>query len=340
MGRQVLSRFLLPLVILVSLAACTGSTPPSPDPLALTPTAAPTPSVSSLSPAPTPYPTSTPYPTYTVYPTSTPYPTSAAPSTAFVASTGAIQLLVREIPEGLPQYDRDGWRHWIDANKDCQDARVEVLVEETLITPTFKSSDECKVQSGQWLGLFTGTTVTEASKLDVDHMVPLANAHRSGAWEWDADRRKAYANHLEDSYHLIAVTASANRSKGAKGPEEWQPSDQSYRCQYATDWVRIKAEWELSVTAAEWTALDGMLTTCEQRLAVELVNQPPAPIDVATEVPPALVSGFDPFGPDRNCGDFDTQADAQAFYETAGGPGSDPHRLDADGDGVACASLP
>ena len=83
------------------------------------------------------------------------------------------------------------------------------------------------VESGRWLAAFSGTTITEASKLDVDHMVPLANAHESGAWNWDADRKKVYANHLEDSYHLIALTASANRSKGAKGPEEW-PSGNSH----------------------------------------------------------------------------------------------------------------
>jgi len=61
---------------------------------------------------------------------------------------------------------------------------------------------------------------------------------------------------------------------------------------------------------------------------------------VVTPEPTAEVSGFDPFGPDRNCGDFTTQAEAQAFFEAAGGPDSDPHRLDGDGDGVACASLP
>ena len=43
-------------------------------------------------------------------------------------------------------------------------------------------------------------------------------------------------------------------------------------------------------------------------------------------------------GRDRDCGDFATQADAQSFYEKAG-PG-DPHRLDGDGDGRACESLP
>ena len=83
------------------------------------------------------------------------------------------------------------------------------------------------MESGQWLGLFTGTTVTEASKLDVDHMVPLANAHNSGAWNWDADRRKAYANNLEDFYHLIAVTVSSTKTSTRAS---WQSLSASIQC--------------------------------------------------------------------------------------------------------------
>ncbi len=41
---------------------------------------------------------------------------------------------------------------------------------------------------------------------------------------------------------------------------------------------------------------------------------------------------------DMDCGDFANQAEAQAFFEAAGA--GDPHRLDGDGDGIACESLP
>lgn len=44
-------------------------------------------------------------------------------------------------------------------------------------------------------------------------------------------------------------------------------------------------------------------------------------------------SRIGPIG-DRDCADFRTQAEAQAFFRAAG-PG-DPHRLDRDGDGLAC----
>ena len=49
---------------------------------------------------------------------------------------------------------------------------------------------------------------------------------------------------------------------------------------------------------------------------------------------------YNPKGPDRDCSDFATRAEAQAFYEVAGGPDRDLYRLDPDKDGVACESLP
>ena len=67
----------------------------------------------------------------------------------------------------------------------------------------------------------------------------------------------------------------------------------------------------------------------------------PTPSPTATPTLTATPSlRYDPFGPDRNCPDFDRWAEAQAFYEAAGGPGSDRHRLDRDRNGIACESLP
>jgi len=39
-----------------------------------------------------------------------------------------------------------------------------------------------------------------------------------------------------------------------------------------------------------------------------------------------------------NCGDFETQAEAQGVFEACGP--EDVHRLDSDGDGVVCEGLP
>ena len=138
-----------------------------------------------------------------------------------------------EVPADLPAYDRDEWGRWSDADGDCQDTRQEVLIAESLVPVTYQTDRQCRVAAGEWFGAFTGTAILEPSALDIDHLVPLANAHKSGGWAWPEQRRRAYYNSLDDADHLISVTASANRSKGARGPEEWRPIAESY-------WWRIR----------------------------------------------------------------------------------------------------
>ena len=135
-----------------------------------------------------------------------------------------------------------------------------------MVEVAFRSESECMVTEGEWFAAFTGTTVTNPGDLDIDHLVPLANAHRSGGWAWSPEQKREYANSLDDPDHLIAVTLQrANRSKGAKGPEEWRPPDESYWCEYATDWIRVKLNaWNLSATLAEADALMAMLATCDE----------------------------------------------------------------------------
>ena len=132
-----------------------------------------------------------------------------------------LTITVAPIRAGIPEYDRSDWWHWIDEDGDCQDARQEVLIAESLDQVTFETDRQCRVESGRWYGAFTGVYTSDPGDLDIDHLVPLKNAHLSGAWAWNPAVKEEYANHLGEENHLIAVTASANRSKGAKGPEEW-----------------------------------------------------------------------------------------------------------------------
>jgi len=156
-----------------------------------------------------------------------------------------------------------------------------------LKTVTFKSDKQCQVATGEWMAIYSGVVVTDATKLDIDHMVPLKNAHNSGGWAWDKDKKAAYANGVQDHDHLIAVTASANRSKGAKGPEEWRPTNEGHWCDYAIDWIQIKIDWGLSATNAEWTALQNMLKTCDNPPSVTTVRVESQSSPVATSVIPS-----------------------------------------------------
>ena len=201
-----------------------------------------------------------PAPTVTVEaptPVSTPVPaTATAPTTTLV-------IAIAPIPAGIPVYDRGDWKHWVDADGDCQDARQEVLIAESLVPVTFETDRKCRVESGRWFGAFTGAYFEDPSDLDVDHMVPLKNAHNSDGWAWSPAMKEEYANYLGDDDHLIAAQDNANQSKGARGPDEWMPPDETYWCDYAVNWSEIKHRWDLTMTEPEAEAVAVMLGTCE-----------------------------------------------------------------------------
>ncbi|KAJ5398319.1 hypothetical protein N7509_006432 [Penicillium cosmopolitanum] len=121
--------------------------------------------------------------------------------------------------------------------------------------------DSCSASSGKWVSPYDGATWTAASDLDIDHVVPLSNAWKSGASEWTTDDRQAFANDLTHP-QLLAVTDNVNSAKGDKGPEEWKPPLASYYCTYAEMWVKVKSTYNLTVTTDEKSALVDMLDTC------------------------------------------------------------------------------
>jgi len=212
-------------------------------------------------------PTATPVRTLAPAPTQTTVPSAPAaqptlPPAAAVPPDGGAPLLNLRAAGSVPGYDRSAWKHWVDADRDCQDTRAEVLIAESLEPVTFTSSNNCTVLGGRWYDPYTDAYFSVAHDLDVDHFVPLSNAYNSGGAGWAPDRRREYANSLADADHLIAVSASANRSKGNRAPDDWKPPNQGYWCEYAYDWIRIKYAWGLSATQSEWAALQSMIATC------------------------------------------------------------------------------
>ena len=203
-------------------------------------------------------------------PATGPVPATPPPTPTATVEAPTLVITVAPIPADIPEYDRGDWKHWTDADGDCQDARQEALITESLVSVTFETDRQCRVETGRWFGAFTGVYVENPGDLDIDHQVPLKNAHLSGGWIWDADMREEFANYLGEENHLIAVTAGANRSKGAKGPEEWGPPDLDYWCQYATDWTQVKSRWGLTMTEIESEIVMDMLGTCEDPPDVEV----------------------------------------------------------------------
>lgn len=195
--------------------------------------------------------------------------TTLAPMTATAGSTeysAPLTQAVEELP--VAAEDNDGYdrkKHfgsWKDEDGDCQNARAEVLIEESSTEVTFTSDSECTVDGGTWTTTWDGVVHRKASETQIDHTVPLHEAWGSGAQEWEDTRRKAYANDLGDERLLTAQTGALNTEKGSKGPEEWlPPKDQ---CTYVADWTAMKVRWGLTVDEAEKATMTKMAASCPE----------------------------------------------------------------------------
>jgi hypothetical protein len=157
----------------------------------------------------------------------------------------------------MTNYSRDRFPHWISQGDGC-DTRDRVLQRDG---QGVRLGTDCAITSGTWTSPYDGKQTTDPHTLDIDHLVPLADAWRTGAASWTDTKREAFANDLTRP-QLVAVTAGANRSKGDQDPSQWKPPNHGYWCTYAQSWVTVKAYWQLSVTAAEKSALQGMLGSC------------------------------------------------------------------------------
>jgi hypothetical protein len=172
------------------------------------------------------------------------------------ASLAALATLKVAAAQPMTGYSREKFPHWNKAGTNC-DVRDTVLARDGKDIKL----DGCNVTAGTWFSRYDGLTFSDPLKIDIDHMVPLANAWRSGADSWTNEKRSALANDLERP-QLFAVSASSNRSKGDQDPSLWKPPSKSYYCTYAQDWITVKAYWQLTITAAEKTSLTEMLGTC------------------------------------------------------------------------------
>ena len=188
--------------------------------------------------------------------TSAPGQPPPSPNTVPSPGTGPLVALIEQLPvvaEHRTGYSRNLFRHWVDADGDGCDTRHEVLIDEAVTAPHVGSG--CRLTGGTWISPYDGVAVTDASALDIDHLVPLAEAWDSGAYAWSAQRRQAFANDLGVGWALVAVTAASNRSKGDQDPADWLPPLRSDRCTYLVDWVAVKIRWNLSVDPVERRAL-------------------------------------------------------------------------------------
>ena len=260
-------------------------------------------------------------------------------------------------------YDRSTWAHWHTKSWSGCSTRQEVLVRTMIGEERSASGDPCKANEAWWYSVYDDTWTSNPSEFDIDHIVSLAEAHDSGASNWEADRKERFAN---DVTNLVAVSASSNRSKSDRDAAEWRPP-QDYWCSFAYAVVEVKWLYSLSVDTAEYEALDEMIDTCTPIMSepsnwwevrttfnVYYAAEPEAPettvasdttpISDATSTtsaaPEAREDEPENPGDTKNCSDFLNYAEAKSWFDTYFPLYGDVARLDGDNDGEPCESLP
>ena len=265
-------------------------------------------------------------------------PVLVAPSASAAKTVPALRVL-NALPVGTEAragYSRDLFRLWSDLDGDGCDTRQQVLIAER----TSGTVRGCSVIGGSWTSAYDGVVTTDSSSFDIDHVVPLAEAWDSGAWNWSPDRRERFANDTGYAGSLIAVSASSNRSKGDRDPAEWMPARN--RCAYAKTWIAVKYRWRLTVDAAEKAALRRILLRCPPGMTLPPLA-PASGIGNGSRPTPAPSTGGSSSGSSRPSGSIDPRFRTCGDANAAGfGPytrGVDPEYdwyIDRDGDGLAC----
>jgi hypothetical protein len=179
---------------------------------------------------------------------------------SFASESAALAVLEGRSPspaatDNSRAYDRDLYGGWIDADGDCQDTRQEILIRQG--ENVRLNTSGCRVADGVWHGPYTGERFTDPGDLHIDHIVPLAEAHDSGAAAWDRQRKRRFAN---DPTNLLAVEAGENMSKGRRDPGEWLPD--SGRCAYVDRWMEIKDRYGLSMDGREQQVVREVRASC------------------------------------------------------------------------------
>lgn len=155
-------------------------------------------------------------------------------------------------------YDRGEWKHWSQVKGSKCNTREVIVIDSGKNVKT-DPKNKCRAVSGKWVSPFDNKKFTDASKMDLDHVIPLGYAATHGGNSWSKAKKEKYAN---DFGHLLLVSAHSNRSKGAKGPGSYMPPNKNYWCSYSEIWIKTTSKYKLWVGSKDKAKMKEGLSKC------------------------------------------------------------------------------
>jgi hypothetical protein len=197
--------------------------------------------------------------------------TGASNESALASATDATPLdaLARLAVKGrAPKtgYSRERFgAAWLDVDHNGCDTRNDILNRDLSDKAWRAGTHHCVVTAGTLHDPYTKRVVhfakADASEVQIDHVVALADAWQKGAQHLDAPMRVRFAN---DPLNLLAVDGATNEVKGDGDAATWLPPNKSYRCRYVARQVSVKLQYHLWVTQAEHDAIGRVLASCPE----------------------------------------------------------------------------
>ncbi len=170
--------------------------------------------------------------------------------------------IYRQYPDQFDVYNRKKqFGGWIkDPNrKTCLNIRGLVLIRDAIGEIVYDSNNPCRIQSSTWIDPYTHQEIHDANKIQIDHVVPLKEAYVTGAWQWSNKKKCTYANFIKNDFHLLSVLGNENSKKGDRSPERYLPPDTVYICKYLSNWLKIKAIWDLKISINEAQGIQSLI---------------------------------------------------------------------------------
>lgn len=161
-------------------------------------------------------------------------------------------------------YDREArfGTAWLDVDHNGCDTRNDVLARDLT---DIERQGPCKVLRGTLVSPYTGERVDfvrgnrTSTLVQIDHVVALENAWRTGAQQLSQEQREALAN---DPVNLFAVDGHSNAQKRSGDAATWLPADTAFRCTYVEHQIAVKTTYRLWVAPAEHDAMERVLARC------------------------------------------------------------------------------